>query len=159
VIYTWKRSLRGHSRYLLESGQKVEISCWRKQDLAKHNNNILVETTKAFAAHVIGVTVSPNGYTHKDGRQTLETCKFVTCHMSHVTCHKHLKHVNLWHACGGANSSFPSSVQDKNCSCFVSFSFFAHSQKIHQSNLVLTFDKIILSKKKTFLPKSRQWRH
>jgi len=48
-------------------------------------NNILVETTKAFAAHVIGVTVSPNGYTHKDGRQTLETCKFVTCHMSHVT--------------------------------------------------------------------------
>ena len=72
---------------------------------------------------------------------------------------KHLKHVNLWHACGGINSSFVSSAQDKNCSCFVSFSFFAHSQKIHQSNLVLTFDKIILSKKKTFLPKSRQWRH
>jgi hypothetical protein len=81
-----------------------------------------VETTKAFATHVGGVTVSPTGYTHKDGRQTLGTCKFVT---------------RMWRR--------QLQFKTETAAALCHFHFFAHFQKIHQSNLVLTFGKVILS--------------
>jgi len=56
VHYSLDRSLENERTQQMFS--RVKISSGRKQDSALHNNNRLVETTKAFATHVSGARPS-----------------------------------------------------------------------------------------------------
>jgi len=112
VIYTWNRSLEHERTQQIFTGVRPKKS------------RFLVEESKTW--HNTTIIWWRRLKNLQNSSQCDLFAQWIHTERWAANTWTRLKHVNLWHACGGANSSFVSSFQDKNCSWFVSFSFFLH---------------------------------